>query len=152
MKIYLVQHGKAISPEIDPEKPLSPQGQAETIALGKFFAKKSFPLFSILHSKKARAKETAEILGEYLEPELKLEEHSHLAPNDPIDTIITRIEAEDQDLMIVGHLPFMNRLIGKLVTGNEDLPIIHFTNGKTVCLLKERPHYHIEWVVGFEQI
>lgn len=152
MKIYLVQHGKAVSPEIDPEKPLSPEGRKEIEELAKFFAHKSFPLFTILHSNKARSKQTAEILGEHLEPELKLEEHAHLGPNDPIDSIFTRIEAEDQDLMIVGHLPFLDRLIGQLIAGHEDLSIVHFAFGKVVCLLEDDGRYSIDWVVGYDQI
>ncbi len=152
MKIYLVQHGKAVSAEIDPEKPLSPQGREEIDELGKFFAKKSFPLFTILHSGKKRAKETAEILGEHLEPELELEEYHHLNPNDPVDEAVIRIEAEEKDLMVVGHLPFLSRLIGRLIASQEDLPIVDFSYGKTVCLSKENGHWVIEWVVGIDQV
>lgn len=152
MRVYLVQHGKALSPEIDPEKGLSPQGKEEVDRLGKFFAKKSFPLFTILHSGKKRAKETAEILGKHLEPELSLEEYHHLNPNDSIDEVYTRIVAEEKNLMVVGHLPFLDRLVTRMVEGREDGSIVEFSNGKTVCLEKKNGGWVIEWVVGIELI
>ena len=42
MKIYLVRHGQAVGPEIDPERPLTKQGIAEVVALAKQIKRKSF--------------------------------------------------------------------------------------------------------------
>ena len=45
MKIYLVQHGESVLEEVNPEKPLSPDGREEVGKIAKFLAKRSFPLF-----------------------------------------------------------------------------------------------------------
>jgi phosphohistidine phosphatase len=36
--------------------------------------------------------------------------------------------------MIVGHLPFLERLMAYLVVGRSDLPIFRMQNGGIVCL------------------
>lgn len=152
MKVYLVRHGEALSPEINPEKPLSPQGRGEIERIAKFLARKSFPLFTILHSQKLRAKETAEILGEHLEPELALEEHFHLGPNDEIEPILQRIEAEERPMMVVGHLPFLEKLLAQLIVADEHPHLVEFRQGTTVCLEKTDGGWTIDWVVGLDQV
>jgi phosphohistidine phosphatase len=152
MKIYLVRHGEALSPEINPDKPLSPEGRGEIEKLARFLAKQGFPLSSILHSPKLRALQTAEILKEALSPGLKLEKNTHLNPEDSIEYILERIRNEDKDLMIVGHLPFLNLLLGGLVTGDEDQFLVHFRRGSTVCLIKTDYQWVIEWVLSVDLV
>lgn len=152
MKIYLVRHGEAVSPEIDPQKPLSPQGEEEIQNIAKLLAKKSFPVSSILHSKKLRSKQTAEIIGHYLAPDLKCEEYAHLNPDDSIEFIVQRIESANEDLMVVGHLPFLDKLTSYLVTGDENIVTVNFQTGTTVCLESVNNKWVIDWEVGLDQI
>ncbi|NGX39376.1 MAG: hypothetical protein KR126chlam1_00703 [Chlamydiae bacterium] len=147
LKIYLVRHGEALSPDIDPEQGLSPAGVEGIEKLSKFLAGNSFPLSAILHSNKARAKQTADILRQHLEPHLTPEEHEYLKPNAPIDDALLRIEGSEEDLMIVSHLPFLNNLVGSLVGGDPDLLIVHFHAGTTVCLEQWDGKWAIDWVV-----
>jgi len=152
MKVYLVRHGEALPPEIDPEKALSPQGRIEIEHIARFLAKKSFPLSAVLHSEKLRAKQTAEIIAEAIAPDLKPEEQAHLNPNDSIHDILIRIEAEDGDLMIVGHLPFLAKLTGFLLSGDENLEAVQFRQGSTVCLESINGSWVIDWMVGLDQV
>jgi len=145
MKIYLVQHGDALPPEINPERPLSPQGKADVERLAAFLGQHSFPLSAILHSQKARARETAEILGHYLASGLKLEEHANLAPNDPIEPILDLIQ---DGMMIVSHLPYLQRLSGHLVVHDQDAIVINFDQGKVICLEKIDGHFAFDWAIG----
>jgi phosphohistidine phosphatase len=39
--------------------------------------------------------------------------------------------------MLVGHLPFMERLTSYLITGSIDKPVLKFQNGGIVCLDKD---------------
>lgn len=41
------------------------------------------------------------------------------------------------DLMLVGHLPFMERLTSLLVTGRMEKPVFRFQNGGIVCLAND---------------
>jgi phosphohistidine phosphatase len=152
MKIYLVRHGESLPSEINPEHPLSPEGFKGVEKITHLLAMRSFPLSRILYSQKLRAKQTAEILGEHIAPDVKLEEHANLNPNDPIEPISTLIEAENEDLMIVGHLPFLNKLVGKLLVGDENRVLVNFQGGTTVCLEGVNGNWIIRWVVGPDQI
>ena len=38
------------------------------------------------------------------------------------------------DTMLVGHLPFMARLAGRLVTGDEHMEVAAFVPGTVLCL------------------
>ncbi|NGX60437.1 MAG: hypothetical protein KR126chlam3_01611 [Chlamydiae bacterium] len=150
MKIYLVRHGQAVSPEVDPEKPLSPQGRENIEMIAKFLGKKSFPLSLILHSQKLRAKQTAEIMGQYIAPGLALEEHAQMAPNDPIEAGFSRTTAEDGDTMIVGHLPYLQKLLSYMIVDNEDLDLVQFNGGTTICVESFNGSWIIDWIVCLE--
>lgn len=152
MKIYLVRHGDSLPAEINPEHPLSPQGFENTEKIARLIAKRSFPLARIIYSQKLRAKQTAEIFGDYLAPDAKLEEHRNLSPNDRIDAIATLVEAENEDIMIVGHLPFLNKLIGYLVVGDEEQLLVNFQGSTAVCLEAIDGNWIIRWVIGPDQI
>lgn len=145
MKIYLVRHGEAVSPEINPDCPLSPEGTKELEKLGTFFAAHGFPLSEILHSQKLRAKQTAEILGRYLEPKLQIEEYKHLNPSDPIEPILDRL---DDGVMVVGHLPYLQKLSGYLIAHDQDATVIKFSLGMVACLEKLNGRYALDWAIG----
>ena len=152
MKIFLVQHGQTVPEEIDPEKPLSPDGREEIEKIARFLAQRSFPLSFILHSQKLRTKQTAEIMGEALNPKATIKEFRDLGPHDALGPILKRIEGEDRDFMIVGHLPFLNRLVGELLVSDEKAELIHFEKGKTVCLMQSNGNWVIDWVLGVHQL
>ena len=152
MKIYLVRHGEAVPEEVDPEKPLSPQGRENIEKIARFLGQKSFPLSAILHSQKLRAKQTAEIMGQYIAPSLKLEEHPQMAPNDPIESAFVQAAAEDGDSMMVGHLPYLQKLLGHMVVGNDHMELVQFGEGTTVCVESLNGSWIINWVVGLDQV
>lgn len=145
MKIYLVQHGEALAPEIDPERSLSPEGKKELEKLGEFLGKHSFPLTTILHSHKARARQTAEIFQRFVAPQTPLEQYAHMAPNDPIQPILDRIE---DGVMFVGHLPFLQKLSGFLIAHDENAIVIKFSYGKVICLEKIDSRFALDWAIG----
>jgi len=64
--VCLVQHGEAVSEEVDPRRPLSERGRAEVERVASFLARAGFRVSRIVHSTKLRARETAEILARHL--------------------------------------------------------------------------------------
>ena len=142
MKIYLVRHGKALPPEIDPEKGLSPEGKTEAEKIARHLAEKSFPIETIYHSEKLRAKQTAEIFKECIAPHAPLVLLHQMNPNDPIDEVIAHIEASDGDCMFVGHLPFMNAVCTHLKVGE-----VRFDAATCACLETENGKWKLAWVV-----
>jgi phosphohistidine phosphatase len=147
MKIYLVRHGEAVSEAINPEKPLSPQGAEDVERLARFLGQKSFPIKRILHSQKMRAKQTAEIMQKYLAPRAELKEHSQMAPNDAIEAAFVQAAAGDGDSMMVGHLPYLQCLLGHMVGGDDHMEMVRFEAGMVVCVSAVNGRWIIDWVI-----
>lgn len=149
MLIYLVQHGKAKPKEEDPNRPLNEQGEKDLNAVAKFLKKININVESIMHSEKLRAKETAEILAKGVNLKKGIQEIPGLLPNDNIIPISTFINQESNNLMLVGHLPFMGKLTSFLTTEKEDNNVVEFQQGSVVCLEKneETKGYSIKWMI-----
>jgi phosphohistidine phosphatase len=97
----------------------------------------------VLHSGKARARQTAEVWAGLLG--VGVEQTDGLAPNDDPTTWAERIAEEADDLMIVGHLPHLGRLAGLLVTGSPPA-VVRFRPGGLVGLEQADTGWVI-WVV-----
>ncbi|MDN3505676.1 MAG: phosphohistidine phosphatase SixA [Simkaniaceae bacterium] len=152
MKIYLVRHGEAVSEEVNPERPLSPQGTENIEKIARHLGGRSFPLVRILHSQKLRAKQTAEIMQKFVAPEAEMHEHPQMAPNDPIDSAFVQAAAGDGDSMMVGHLPYLQCLLGHMVAGNDHMDLVRFGEGTTVCVSSVNGRWIIDWVLGLDQV
>ena len=150
MHLYLMQHGEAVPPEQDPARPLSDKGRQDVERLAAFLAERKVALSRVVHSGKLRARQTAEILVEAVAPAVRLEEIAGIAPMDPVEDFAAAVAARDSDSLVVGHLPFMEKLTSYLVVGNEDTPVIKFQNGAVVCLDLDREvgSWVIKWALS----
>ena len=133
MSIFLVQHGKSLSKGQDPEQGLSPQGAEDVKRIAAVAQGYGVRVGSILHSGKKRARQTAEIFGAALSPAGGVKQMDGLRPLDDV-TAVARNLKSDSGLMMVGHLPFMERLTSFLITGDTERPVFKFQNGGIVCL------------------
>jgi len=133
MRAYLVRHGEAKREDVDPERHLTDRGAEEVrrIATEAVDGLDARPA-RILHSGKARARQTAEIWGGLVGADVA--QADGLSPNDDPATWASRLEGEADGLMLVGHLPHLERLAGLLVTGDADRPVAGFPAGGLVCL------------------
>jgi phosphohistidine phosphatase len=136
MALYLVQHGKSLSKDVDPDQGLSKEGTAETKRIAQVARDYQVPIARIKQSGKKRARQTAEIFAGALNPAGGVEEVSGLKPLDDVTTFAATIDAA-ADTMLVGHLPFMERMTSYLVTGSADKPVFKFQNSGIVCLEKD---------------
>jgi phosphohistidine phosphatase len=143
MALYLVQHGKSLPNEVDPEQGLSDEGLAETEKVARMAHEAGLRVGGILHSGKTRARRTAEILAAELEPSDGLKEAPGLKPLD--DVLPWTSLDPGAALMLVGHLPFMERLAALLVCGSQDRPVVKFQNSGIVCL--DREPASVNWVI-----
>ncbi len=144
MGLYLVQHGDAVDEAVDPTRPLSPQGRADVEALARACMGR-IAVRHIIHSGKLRAEQTAEILGQALGA--PVEAAPGLTPGDPPRPVAEKIAGAD-DLLIVSHLPFLERLTGLLVTGDDANQVVAFQRGGMVCLEKRSPEsFCILWTL-----
>jgi phosphohistidine phosphatase len=52
------------------------------------------------------------------------------------------------DTLVVGHLPFMARLVSHLVVEDEDKPLTAWQPGSIVCLERaDHTHWQINWML-----
>jgi phosphohistidine phosphatase len=145
MRLYLVQHGAAVPEDVDPSRPLTAGGHADVARIADFLAAGGVRVGRIMHSGKRRAEQTAQILGEALgtTPEAR----AGLDAKDPTDRVAREAAAWDQDVMLVGHLPFMAKLASRLVAGRDDAGVVAFQPGSVLCLGRDQQRWTITWMV-----
>jgi phosphohistidine phosphatase len=136
MALYLVQHGQSLPKDIDPDQGLSDEGIAETKRIADVARGYQVNVSIIKQSGKKRARQTAEIFAEALKPAGGVEAVSGLKPLDDVAALAASLESA-ADTMLVGHLPFMERMAAHLVTGSAEKPIFKFQNSGIVCLEKD---------------
>ena len=153
MRIYLMQHGKPVSKEEDPERPLSDEGKNDVESMAGFLQRSGIRIEDVLHSGKTRARQTAEIMVSRLNPGLEPQERPGLSPLDDVKQIAGQIKEAKKDLLIAGHLPHLARLASLLIAGDEAIPVVSFQQGGVVCLEKdEQGHWSVAWMVVPELI
>jgi phosphohistidine phosphatase len=144
MALYLVQHGKSLPKDLDPDQSLSQEGIETTRRIAGIAKENGVTVSQIKHSEKTRARQTAEILASALNPPKGIEEVSGLKPLDEVSAIALNLDPK-ANTMLVGHLPFMERMSSYLLTGSVARPVVKFQNSGIVCLEKE-PDDH-SWVI-----
>jgi phosphohistidine phosphatase len=146
--LYLVQHGEAVTKEVDPDRPLSQSGKQAVTRTASFMRKAGIHLDRILHSGKTRAKQTAEIFAKSISELGAIEAISGINPNDPVDQFVAQIERYNTPTMIVGHLPFMAKLVSRLLIDNDTVALVEYHPGSVVCLSKnDDKQWTIQWML-----
>jgi phosphohistidine phosphatase len=142
MIISLLRHGIAVtrgSPgyEDDSERPLTPKGERRTrqIAEGMLALGLSYDL--ILSSPYLRARQTADIVSQILKTPEGVQLSDTLTPEGNPRQLIEALHSdyrERQDILLVGHEPYLSRLISTLLTGSPNLPVVMKKGG--LCTLE----------------
>lgn len=148
MRIYLVQHGRAQPKDVDPDRNLTEQGRNDVERISAFLKKQGICVGAIWHSGKTRAQQTAKILVSAVACNQVIIQQDGLSPNDKIGPVKESIVQAQEDLLIVGHLPFLSKLASELVTGNVLADIVAFRPGGVVCLEQvEYKTWRIGWII-----
>jgi phosphohistidine phosphatase len=149
MKLYLIQHGEAKSEREDPERSLTARGEEEVMSISRAATNLPIKPSKIFHSGKQRAKQTAEIIAGALKiPHSMIQAVQGLNPSDDTHPWAERISKEREDLMLVGHLPFLEKLTSLLLCGNENARLVLFRYGAIVCIdQKEDKGWAVRWIL-----
>jgi phosphohistidine phosphatase len=148
MRLYLVRHGDAVTAEQDIQRPLSHKGQDEVSIMAKFLQANNISVDQIYHSGKLRAEQTAVALaaGKVAVPITRL---PGLLPDDPVSPIAISCNEMEQDVMLVGHLPFMAKLASELLLDKENMQLVDFQTGAILCLERIAIfHWCIFWLMS----
>lgn len=134
MRIYLMQHGDAVPKEQDPDRPLTPEGSREIASLAETLAGYGVRIARVLHSGKSRARQTAEIMAQWLTGHGEVETRPQLGPTDPLGALMTELTDWREETLVVGHMPYVSRLLSALVVGDEQRPVVDYRPGGVAAL------------------
>jgi phosphohistidine phosphatase len=134
MRLYLVQHGAAVDRQVDPARPLSTQGVQEVTRMAKTLGAAGVRVERIWHSGKRRAEQTATILAKQLLPGGNIDWVTGIDPLDPVQEFVVDADVWLEDTLVVGHLPFLSRMVSLLLCGDADRELVAYLPGSVVCL------------------
>jgi phosphohistidine phosphatase len=149
MKLYLVRHAQAKSKQEDPERSLSEQGLAEIKKVAAFlYSQSAIQVTNIIHSGKKRARQTAEILAEYLNITKNINKDPSLEPLADPQEWSKHLVNEKENIILVGHLPHMNKLCALLLSGDEEKKIVDLPGAGIICLQRNDSNiWIIQWML-----
>ena len=148
MQLYLVQHGASKSETEDPQRGLTDEGRRVVEHMAEYPAAVGVAPERIEHSEKLRARQTAEILAAALHPRAGATQLSGITPNDDIQPVRERLQVEANNLVLVGHLPYLSRLVATLLGLERDRTVVDFRMGGVVRLDRnESGQWTLQWAV-----
>lgn len=120
MRLYLVHHGAAVGPDVDPRCPLSAEGAAAVERLAADAAARGVRPAVVWHSGKLRARQTAEAFWRACNALAEFSATRDIQPGDPPDWMRDRLRHEPRDILIVGHFPHLPQLLARLCAPTHD--------------------------------
>ena len=122
MRLFLVHHGAAVGPDVDPRRPLSVRGRQSVERLAAEVAARGAKPVVIWHSGKLRAKQTAEAFWRACNPFAEFSATRDLQPDDPPAWMRDRLRGDSRDILIAGHYPHLPDLLAMLAGGSPIFP------------------------------
>ena len=131
MKLSLLRHGIAADRgsteyESDSERPLTPKGERRMRRIAKGLQASGLATDLILSSPYVRARQSAEIVAQVLSTPEEVVFAETLTPEGNPRQLIAMLRTdhhERQDVLLVGHEPYLSRLISTLLTGGPNLTV-----------------------------
>ena len=100
---------------------------------------------TIFSSPALRTKQTAEVFSQILTVGT-VTELAGMKPTDDIAAFLKNLEGDD--IMFVGHLPHIEKVVSYILTGKENTAVVKFTNATVVCIEKVESEFYIDWVLN----
>jgi len=148
MKLYLVQHGEAEGKDVNPERPLTDKGHQDIRKLSQFLKQSDIQLEQVIHSGKLRARETAEYFVKMLTSPSSSVVNDNINPKASLDPLIGHIQSWNCDTLIVGHLPYLAKLVSYLTTDNKASLNSSFQPGTVVCIQRDDElKWSLNWMI-----
>jgi phosphohistidine phosphatase len=131
MNLYLLRHGIAVDPgtpdfATDAERPLTPKGRRRLRQIAGAMGALKISFDVILSSPYVRAAETAEIVAKILKRQKKLKFTDELTPGGNPKSLVQLLNdfrPRPKNVLLVGHEPYLSRLIALLTAGNTGMEI-----------------------------
>ncbi len=131
MNLFILRHGIAVEHgaagyENDDERPLTSKGERKVWMIAEAMKALEISFDLILSSPLVRARETAEIVAEVLKSKKRMELTDTLAPQESAKRLIDYLNDQGavDDVLLVGHEPFLSRLISLLISGDSEASVL----------------------------
>jgi phosphohistidine phosphatase len=122
MIVLLIHHAEAVSPQVDPQRPLTEGGHAHALRLAERVKGRGFVPTAIWHSGKLRGRQTGHAFLEVCAPFATFSMVKGLSPEDPPTVAQLAIQRESKDLALVGHWPHLPALLRLLAPTSASMP------------------------------
>ena len=126
MRLYLVHHGDAVGPDVDPMRSLSARGRDAVEALAAAAAARAVRPDVVWHSGKLRSRQTADAFRRLCNPQAEFTATRGLQPADPPRWIADGLIGETRTVLLVGHMPHLPQLLHLLVAGRDERGLVEF--------------------------
>ena len=126
MELYLVRHGD-VDPnlgDVDAGPPLTDAGLANVQRCATFAARLGVQVAEIRHSEKLRTVQTAQEFEKILQ--CPRNQVVGIGPDDDINPLRREAAGLQHNVMVIGHLPYLNRIAGALLAQDESMPVVVF--------------------------
>lgn len=132
MNLYLLRHGIAAerNPSRFPDdaaRPLTAEGREKLTRIARAFRALELEFDLVLSSPYVRARDTAELVVRVAALDRPVELCEHLAADGDGRRLITELAARrpvPQDVLLVGHEPYLSSLASRLLTGGPGLDLV----------------------------
>lgn len=105
----------------------------------------------LCHSPKLRARQTAEILAKTAGLSATMAETDELEPLADVSSLARELAADENDRMLVGHLPHLARLASRLLYGRPEPEVVELAAAGALCLNRGGGNgsvvWRLEWLV-----
>lgn len=162
MNLYILRHGIAVEHgaagyEDDDQRPLTGKGERKIWVITEAMKALEISFDSILSSPLVRARQTAEIVAEALKAKKRMELTDTLSPQESAKPLIEYLDEQGSvdDVLLVGHEPFLSRLISLLISGDSESSILLKKGGFCKLSTQELRHGQcatLEWLLTPKQM
>jgi phosphohistidine phosphatase len=156
MKLYLMRHAEAeaeASVADDSQRKLSEYGELQAAAMAKFLQGYGLQLGQVFHSGKLRAQQTAEFISQGLSLGDAPQVDSIFTGSDGLSPVVERINSWTENTLVVTHLPFISRLLSRLLISDADSRLVCFVPGTLISLeMVESAVWRLKWCINPELI
>jgi phosphohistidine phosphatase len=152
MNLYLIRHAIAEeqhSSGDDSQRALTDKGRKKMRQIAKGLRILGVEFDAILSSPYLRSRETAEILNNVFKMRTQVVNNNHLMPGGDPSQLLAEIKEKYSvdDLAIVGHEPFLSRLIGLLTAQGSPVNVEMKKGGVCRLYTDDLHHATMQWLM-----
>jgi phosphohistidine phosphatase len=149
MIVYLIRHAHAVDADENPERPLSPRGIEQVVALATFLQRSAlFQPEEFWHSPLVRSRQTASVLAQRMRLTVPHTLMPDLEPEDDPAAVARRVRMTQHPLAIVGHEPHLSALATLLVTGKMKFPVFVMKKCSALALEGLANEWSVRWHIS----